>query len=538
MRSSFSAVLLMPLLVSLLAAQNGIYKISGTVVQSATNEPLPKVLVQITSTQQRNASQSVITDNNGNFSFMNLAPGKYSLAASRSGSDMQLYQGEEGFSTAIVAGPGLDSEHVIFPLRKLGSISGTIFDEQGDGVRGAQVYLYWQHVASGRMEVAGRGSQGTKSSGQFHFGHLQDGTYYLAVQAHPWYAQSILPPVKSPADAAQSASLQQFDVAYPLTYYTDAADVSSATPITVNAGETAKVQMTLRPVPAVHIRLPNVETKPGAGLQTMVYALGPAGQRIAVNPAFRGPGNSQELAGIAPGRYEVSMQAFENGHQQALGTKVMDLQNGSQVDLSSVSRLSLSGRIQFEGKPRPPDPVTLHVTRPDGGMFVQAPIAADGTFQVENQTLSPGRYRLGLENAAGFRFQSVLVKGGKWKDGLLELSEGSNAQVSIIASAISTKLDGTALRDGKPVGGAMVLLLPEDPDHSDLIRRDQSDSDGTFTLPNVSPGRYRLLAIDNGHGLAYKEAAVIKPYLPLSQAITVSAEKQPPLKVNVQARLP
>lgn len=84
----------------------------------------------------------------------------------------------------------------------------------------------------------------------------------------------------------------------------------------------------------------------------------------------------------------------------------------------------------------------------------------------------------------------------------------------------------------------MVLLLPENSDRNDLTRRDQSDSDGTFTLPEVVPGRYRVLAIENGHGLAYQDPALIKPYLPLSQVVTVSAGKQPTLKVNVQGRLP
>jgi Carboxypeptidase regulatory-like domain len=120
----------------------------------------------------------------------------------------------------------------------------------------------------------------------------------------------------------------------------------------------------------------------------------------------------------------------------------------------------------------------------------------------------------------------------------LDLPDGAKVQVSLTASTDKTALSGIVLRDEKPVAGAMVLLFPEDPDRSDLIRRDQSDSDGTFTLPDVPPGRYRVLAIDNGHGLAYGNAAVIKPYLPSSQTITVDAGKQLPLKVNVQARLP
>ena len=58
----------------------------------------------------------------------------------------------------------------------------------------------------------------------------------------------------------------------------------------------------------------------------------------------------------------------------------------------------------------------------------------------------------------------------------------------------------------------MILLLPRD-GNPDEIRRDQSDSDGTFTLPDVLPGHYTLIAIDNGHDLAYQDRAVMSKYL-------------------------
>jgi len=41
-------------------------------------------------------------------------------------------------------------------------------------------------------------------------------------------------------------------------------------------------------------------------------------------------------------------------------------------------------------------------------------------------------------------------------------------------------VEGTAKRAGTPFAGAMVVLVPEDPeDNADLFRRDQSDLDGT-----------------------------------------------------------
>ena len=81
-----------------------------------------------------------------------------------------------------------------------------------------------------------------------------------------------------------------------------------------------------------------------------------------------------------------------------------------------------------------------------------------------------------------------------------------------------SELTGVAVQNEQPFSAAMVLLLPEDVTRASLIRRDQSDSDGTFTLPEILPGRYTLIAIDNGKDLAYRDPAAIQPYL--AQGVT------------------
>ena len=82
----------------------------------------------------------------------------------------------------------------------------------------------------------------------------------------------------------------------------------------------------------------------------------------------------------------------------------------------------------------------------------------------------------------------------------------------------------------------MVLLVPQDLNRTDLICRDQSDSDGTFTLYNVAPGSYTLIAIDDGRDLAYAEPSVIKPYLSQGRAVNVGLEGASELKVDVVSR--
>jgi hypothetical protein len=53
--------------------------------------------------------------------------------------------------------------------------------------------------------------------------------------------------------------------------------------------------------------------------------------------------------------------------------------------------------------------------------------------------------------------------------------------------------------------------IPKEAGTSERMRRDQSDS--TFTLSEVAPGQYTLVAIDHGHELTYEDATEIKPYL-------------------------
>ena len=89
------------------------------------------------------------------------------------------------------------------------------------------------------------------------------------------------------------------------------------------------------------------------------------------------------------------------------------------------------------------------------------------------------------------------------------------------------QVDGVALRDGQPFAGAMIVLVPRDPaNNSPLFRRDQSDSDGTFTLPNVVPGQYTVVAIANGWDLEWGNPAALQPYLKGGEAVQVSGRGQ------------
>ena len=79
---------------------------------------------------------------------------------------------------------------------------------------------------------------------------------------------------------------------------------------------------------------------------------------------------------------------------------------------------------------------------------------------------------------------------------------------------------------GKAVAGAMVVLVPKDQEvNRDLIRRDQTDLDGSFSLRNVVSGSYTVVAIEKGWDLDWSRPNVLAAYLKGGQIIEVGNQK-------------
>lgn len=81
----------------------------------------------------------------------------------------------------------------------------------------------------------------------------------------------------------------------------------------------------------------------------------------------------------------------------------------------------------------------------------------------------------------------------------------------------------------------MVLLVPQDPGHDmSLYHRDQSDSDGSFSMSPLFPGRYILIAIENGWDLEWADPKVMLQYLPAGQPLELKPNASLTLNPRVQ----
>ncbi len=329
------------------------FTIAGTVVNAVSGEVIPDVKLSLAPNTDRTDQITVSSDAAGHFSFTNLPAGKYALSAKRRGFIQQALDQHDAFSTAVVVGPKLEAEHLVFRLHPAGIISGNVVDEDNEPVGGAQVLLFIRSVSMGVASSHLTGSTQTNEKGHYRFSSLKPGTYFLAVTAQPWYAQGQQRFMMRPVPAGQpepepETERSPFDVAYPLTYYNGASDFAAATPVTLTAGNSVTANVTLRAVPAVHLRLQQPPDEPGRQRNIQLFHEGPGGMRMYVNMMQYGDGSGGVyLGGFAPGHYEVEFRHFDPKDGKPLdgGTQTIDVAGDGTFEPHLAGTPSISGKI-------------------------------------------------------------------------------------------------------------------------------------------------------------------------------------------------
>src|SRR5215470_9282757 len=275
--------------------QSATSRIAGTIVSSLDGSPLARARVSIFETSNRTNSVSLITSENGHFEFPGLKSGKFSLQGTKRGFLTAAYDQHEQYSTAIVTGAGLDTEHLVLRLTPLATLSGKVLDESGDPVRHAQVFLYRENKGAGLNRISSADSSPTDDQGSYEFPSLMPGNYFLSVEAKPWYA---VHPVSLTPDGTPNRPVVQpsLDVSYPVTYYNGATEADSAVPISVKAADHVQIDVQLNPVPSLHLvfRVPSDQQ----GFSPPVFQ-----KRIFNSQQFF---QSEGMQQISPGVFEVS----------------------------------------------------------------------------------------------------------------------------------------------------------------------------------------------------------------------------------------
>lgn len=543
------------------AQQLAVYSVSGMVVNSLSNQPIPDAEVLLAPQFRGAETQMIQSDSAGRFTFIGVVPGRYTLRAQRHGFAPQNYMQHAQFFSAVVVGPDFDTSNLPLALVPQGTITGHVYGSDGEPIRNAQVSLL-AHEPSTTGEPQFRGGTSTDDEGRYRISKLMPGTYYVGITAQPWYArhaQPVIQGMQTDSDGSNPRFISQpnpnpgspdprLDVTYPPTFFGNANELANARPITLGAGEVETADLVLTAQPSRHL-IVNMALPPNEFPNFMARGEMPGifGQG-SVSASQIAPG-VWELSGISPGASELEVRTFGvannriGNRQRDQHLQTIHLGNETQLNLSTPgSGAVVKGMMQGEAGFKP---AGSHVSLSGSptSATVSADVSADGSFEF-SAPLDPGEYSLTVNADSPHFLTHLAATGAKVSGRRIEIGS-TDVQLTVTISAANAQISGYATRDGKHVAGMLVALLPETPDRDVApVRFDQSDGDGSFRFQNVVPGQYKLVALDGAWSAPdWNSEAFAKKFAPQGKSVSVIASGEakidlPVVSVNATAPAP
>ena len=499
----------------------GPWRIAGAVVNASTGIPLPRTRVTIMDSKIRSNVQVVISSDAGRFEF-HVPAGKFALQGAKRGFITGAFNQHDEFSSAIVTGvAGVDSENLILRLSPNAVLAGKVLDEFGEPVRHAQVMVYRENRSTGISQISRIRGANTDDQGKYEVTPLDAGTYFVSAKATPWYAMH--PPSVREGPNAPVQVDAALDVAYPVTYYGDTTEPEEATPIPVRGGNHLEADIHLHPTPALHLIFHAGENGGPVNYPQLQRSVFDGVEEVETAGVETVSPGVYELTGIAAGRYLVRMP---DSNGQLKEPAAATLTNSQELNSSSGNSTgSVHIKVAMEGAASTPTQIWVGL-RNTKAIVVASQVGEKGETTFAD--VIPGKYDV----VAGSQTEIYSVTRIAWDGGAtsgrtLNVPAGTTLAVSATLLGGSVTIEGLVKRDGKAFAGAMVVLIPQNPEANvDRFRRDQTDLDGTFTLLNVSPGTYSVIAIEDGWDLDWAKPAVLTNYGRNGQPLVVTAREK------------
>ena len=516
-------------------AQTNSYRIAGHIVSASTGRPLPRATIDMLRTKTYKLEASTVAGDDGSFAFTNVPAGAFVLAGKQPGYIASRYDAHDGYSTAIITGAGVDTESLVFKLAPEASISGRITDEVGDPVRHANIALYRESLNTGSPHVTRVGGANTDTTGAYDLPHLAPGKYFLSATATPWYAvhpqqERQVRPGVVPISVVDSYD-PNLDLAYPITFYPEATDSSGAAPIILKAGDQMELSLRLTPQAALSFNIQRAPDDKGNNTPQLQLQRQVFDNLEYVNTEMRGSPAGTSIVGIPPGQYIVNQLDPKNG-RPGKSTSIALSERITQFDPTRGEELArVKVLVKTADGSKLPARTTLALVPKDATQAEHAPV--NDKDEAEINSVKPGEYYFDLSLPNKKYFVTRLLADGKpLPNDRLQITEGANISVTIIAAPGTGTVTGFAKAGANPAPGVMILLLSTDKlVDSEQFWKDQTDLDGSFILTDIPPGRYNLIAIQDGWDLAWQRNEVLAHYLPLAVPITIPDTASPSLKL-------
>jgi protocatechuate 3,4-dioxygenase beta subunit len=408
-----------------------------------------------------------------------------------------------GGTAQVALGVDERREQTDITLARTSVIAGQVTDEYGDPVEGVTVRLHRIRFVSGRrrlVESPGAPSSSTDDLGRYRLANLQPGSYIVAAYVGqlvaglpgamdiPGYATTYFPGTPNPPESRQIAvgSSQDLDgINFSLSRIPTALLSGAAM---ASTGEAITGGLTLN------------SSRRSSGVGTLSMG------------AYIQPDGSFEFRNVPPGQYVIQayrgrIRSSAEGEFAALPITV----NGSPIRDLTVQTSpgsTISGHLSFDGAALPTSrnivltalPADADLAPLDGN-FARADIHDDWTFEMSGIS-GPRRLRL-LQAPRGWGLSRILVNGVDVTDVPLPFGarNQSLADVEVVLTDRVSEVTGTVTDDrSRPIPDARVLVFATERDlwydRSRFVKVTGSATDGRFTMRDLPPGNYYVVAVD------------------------------------------
>lgn len=522
--------------------------ISGQVVNAATGEPLKKAVVSLNrqDSQQYRARQKDV-DAAGRFVFDNLEGGRYSLSASRSGFTTQIYGAKRPgsrTSAALTLLPKQEMKDLKISLTPHGVVLGRVVDEDGDPRVGIQVSAMKSEWQGSKRQMASYGFASTNDLGEYRMFGIPPGSYVIQAAPQREMGQTMPEP---------NFNLKPEDD-YVNTYYPGTMDSTTAAPVQVKSGVELRgidIKMVKARVVRVRGNVTGIGSRPpmGAFLLMMPKDRGWGGGLDMRQAMVTDAKGSFEFRGVTAGQYTLLARSSSPDGQLSC-SQTVNVADQPVVGLQMVLKLggSISGSVTSEGEesaPGKPDPgampLSVYLVPAEPGNAglggESAEVRDNGTFTVKS--IQPGRYRVTIFGGGAGYLKSARVGAEDAMEGLEVPEGGVSGTLEIVMSRRGAEVGGTLLdAKDKPLPGAIAVLLPEDKYREQLehFGIGTADQFGTFSIKNVRPGKYKLIAIEGDEGTEWMDPEFVRSYESKAIALTLEDGQKETRQLTVRPR--
>jgi hypothetical protein len=514
-------------------------------VRLDTGEPLKKATVILWYRDGGEHSAFDVTDDQGHFQFDDLPPGSYGLTISRNGYAQVVYGqkklGDPGAVLSLSAGQKMAD--LLFRLRRTATITGRVFDEDGEPIPDADVRAFQAFRRRGKREFGAVKGTSTNDLGEYRLFGLNPGRYYVGV------SNQLSPNLSGLA----RSSPQTRNEGYLPTFYPNASDPLKAQTIMVNAGdEIPSVDIMMKPSHFVTVGGKVSSTIPGWQAANTTVTLIP--RDYVLSETIRGlttqPRNKDggfEIRYVPPGSYYVTTWWREEERNEHYSTRrELEVGNSDMEGITlTISRgVDVGGHITWEGMPpREVQSIRVALRALDESHLLSGipdyKVKSDGSFVIKN--VPEGVYAPQVFTGSWDSFlKSVRYGTSNVTDSGFAVHPGSDASLELIMSSRAARVEGVVVNaDSLPAAGVYVVLIP-DVQHRDDNRKyglETTDQNGKFTLRGIIPGSYTVFCWDSAEDFDWYDPDMVKPYEGRGIAVSVTEGDHKSVQLTVIERI-